>query len=155
MQIMRLEHEPQLIPIVAGWLYEEWGRHLPDGSVARAERLLRAAPDDRDLPVSLIALHDGAPVGVARLIVDDMETRPDLSPWLASVFVLNEMRGQGIGSTLCHQVTDEARRLGFSSLYLFTPDREAFYARQGWDAMERTVYREKNVVIMRRMLCEG
>ena len=72
-------------------------------------------------------------VGSASLIAQDMDTRPELSPWLASVYVAAEHRRQGIGSALVRRVAQEAAALGVETLYLFTPDQEHFYARLGLD----------------------
>ena len=46
------------------------------------------------------------------------------------------------------RVVQEARALGFDTLHLFTPDKEAFYARLGWSVLERTCYRGHQVVVM-------
>ena len=42
-----------------------------------------------------------------------------------------------------------ADKLGFPSLYLFTPNLEKFYKKQGWETVEQTVYRNENIFIMR------
>ncbi len=72
----------------------------------------------------------------------------DLSPWLASIYVLPENRGQGIGTALVERVIEEAVELGIETLYLFTPDRKGFFASLGWSVVEHTEYREQKVVIM-------
>jgi N-acetylglutamate synthase-like GNAT family acetyltransferase len=77
-----------------------------------------------------------------------METRPDLSPWLASVYVPLKFRGRGIGTNLCSRVVSEATLMGYLTVYLFTPNRETFYAYQGWKVLERTIYRDKEATVM-------
>jgi GNAT superfamily N-acetyltransferase len=154
MRIIRIEKARQHTGTVARWLYDEWGQHLPDGSISKAEKALSSPPDANGLPVSFLAVDDDEPVGIARLVVDDMETRQNLSPWLASVFVPLQFRGRGIGSRLCERVIEEARRLDFPYIYLFTPDRESFYAQQDWCIFDRTVYRGKDIVIMKKNLGE-
>ena len=72
----------------------------------------------------------------------------DLSPWLASVYVTPEHRSRGIGTALVQRVIEEAVGLSVETLYLFTPDREGFYASLGWSVVERTEYRGQKVVIM-------
>ena len=78
---------PGLIRPVARWLYDQWGRHLPGRSIKTAEFALKQHPDAEGLPTTLIAVEGEEAVGVARLVASDLETRPDLRPWLASVFV--------------------------------------------------------------------
>jgi N-acetylglutamate synthase-like GNAT family acetyltransferase len=46
------------------------------------------------------------------------------------------------------RVVQEAADLGVPRLYLFTPDREQFYAHMGWVVHERTHYLDRPVVIM-------
>jgi N-acetylglutamate synthase-like GNAT family acetyltransferase len=92
------------------------------------------------------------PAGFASLLEHDMETRMELSPWLASVLVAAAYRGQGIGSALSERVVEEARNLGVSELYLFTFDREDFYARMGWVLREQTKYLGGQVSVMVRRL---
>lgn len=128
------------------------GQNQPDVSLIRAEEALKVLPDKYGLPTSFIAvLHDSV-VGVARLVKHDMDTRLDLTPWLASVFIPAPLRGQGIGTKLSTKVIDEANALGFPTVFLFTPDRQSFYARQGWKVLDHTIYRNQEITIMQRIL---
>lgn len=45
-------------------------------------------------------------------------------------------RGKGIGSLLIAAVVQEANKLGFSSLFLFTQTSEALYAKRGWQKVD-------------------
>jgi GNAT superfamily N-acetyltransferase len=152
MIIVRIDEAMHHLETVAMWLFDEWGQHMPNGSISRAKKTLGAMPDARGLPVSFLAIDDNEPIGIARLIIDDMENRKDIFPWLASVFVPPKFRGRGIGTRLCNRVVEQAHCLGFSSIYLFTPDRERFYSRQGWAVAERTTYRDKDIVILKKLL---
>ena len=84
-----------------------------------------------------------------------MQSRLDLKPWLASVFVPSEHRERGVGEALVQRVVDEAREIGYETLYLFTTDKEAFYAKRGWKRLERTEYRDEKVTIMSMDLSAG
>jgi N-acetylglutamate synthase-like GNAT family acetyltransferase len=70
------------------------------------------------------------------------------------VYVLPEFRGQGIGSQLVRAIEDVATRLQLERLYLFTPDREDFYARLGWSVLETAEYRQHSNVIMTKSFME-
>ena len=89
-----------------------------------------------------VAVDGDEPVGCASLIEHDMLTRPELSPWLAGVFVPREHRRRGIGAALVERVVAEARSLGVPRLYLYTPGSGTLYLRLGWSVVERTFYRE-------------
>jgi N-acetylglutamate synthase-like GNAT family acetyltransferase len=82
------------------------------------------------------------------LVAHDMDTRMELSPWLAGVFVTPEHRGRGVGAAMVRRVIDDATALGVRRLYLYTPSTEHFYSRLGWSLIEHTTYRGANVSVM-------
>jgi GNAT superfamily N-acetyltransferase len=96
----------------------------------------------------VVALEDGVLLGSAMLIASDMDTRLDLTPWLAGVYVVDAARGRGTGSALVRRVETEAAALGVGRLYLYTPDAMGFYARLGWSVEERCSYLGQDVAIM-------
>jgi hypothetical protein len=51
-----------------------------------------------------MAFIEGALFGSAMLIAHDMDTRMELSPWLAGVFVAPKRRGCGVGAALVRRV---------------------------------------------------
>jgi GNAT superfamily N-acetyltransferase len=148
MQISYLADHPEFIPTLARWHHEEWAYLRPGDSLeARTERL-RKCCGHCEIPTIVIAFTGGTLVGSAMLITHDMDTRMELSPWLAGVFVAAERRCQGIGAALVRRVIDDATRLGVHRLYLYTPSAERFYLRRGWVFVEWTRYRKTNVVVM-------
>jgi N-acetylglutamate synthase-like GNAT family acetyltransferase len=96
----------------------------------------------------VIAVSDDELLGSASLIEHDMDSRLELTPWLAGVFVGPQQRRQGIGAALVRRVIGEATSLNISKLYLYTVDSAAFYANLGWLLLEHTAYRGKEVSIM-------
>ncbi|MBD3896560.1 GNAT family N-acetyltransferase [Halomonas sp. ML-15] len=150
--IERLHAESPYLATVAGWTHAAWGHLHPGKTLADAIQQLRGECGAGGVPSVFVAMHDGVPVGTASLVVDDMSDRRDLSPWLASVFVLPEWRGRGIASSLVRRVEAEARDAGIALFYLYTPDQQALYARLGWQPVEERDYRGEAVTIMRRRL---
>ena len=142
MTIEYLADRPEFIPTAAHWLHKEWGHLRPNETVAdRAERLERAC-GHREIPTTFVAIDGDHPVGCASLIEHDMLTRPELSPWLAGVFVPSEYRSRGIGAVLVKRVIQEARSLGIARIYLYTPSSGGLYLKLGWSVIEHTFYRE-------------
>ena len=145
--IVYLADHLSFAPTLAAWHHAQW-RHLDvDVSVEQRSATLSRHTRDR-VPMTVIALSGETLLGSASLIAHDMDTRMNLSPWLASVYVTPAYRNRGLGSALVQRIADEARTLGFDRLYLFTPDKEHFYARLGWAVLERTVYRGYEQVVM-------
>lgn len=149
-----LADRPEWIPIVAGWLYAEWGREAPGVTVGTMARRLRARMNRDRLPLALIAAREGNPLGTASLRVREMEIRPQYEHWLSTVYVHPLYRRKGVGSALVRAASAQARRLGIGTLYLYTrnPRTESLYAGLGWTPIERPVYRGRPAVIMRRHL---
>jgi len=94
------------------------------------------------IPTIFVAVAADQTVGCASLVEHDMLTRPELSPWLAGVFVPPQYRRHGIGAALVERVVREARSLAVARIYLYTPGSGALYLRLGWSVVERTFYRE-------------
>ncbi|MBV8805563.1 MAG: GNAT family N-acetyltransferase, partial [Sinobacteraceae bacterium] len=62
----------------------------------------------------------------------------DLSPWLAALYVIPDCRCRGVGGALVNATVSKARALGVRVLYLYTADREDFYAHLGWKVVDRS-----------------
>lgn len=146
-ELRYLPDDTVIVETVARWHHETWG-HLTGRSVAERVREFEVQRGSDRIPLTVLAFRGEEPVGCASLLVEDMHTHSELTPWLASVFVLPEHRRQGIGERLCRRIVTEAGRLGVPRLYLFTEDRAPFYARMGWQALRRETYRGEEVTLM-------
>ena len=149
-----LADHPNAVPVLAQWLFEEWGHRSPDGSVEGMAGTLRERLRRDKLPLALVALQEGEPVGTVSLKIREVEIRPQYEHWLGSLFVSEPHRREGIGSLLVGAAADEARRLEVSELYLYTRrrDTERLYERLGWAEVERLEYRGRPAVIMKALL---
>ena len=148
MKIDYLADHPEFLRALAEWQHGEWGHLRPGDTVeARMGRLGGWGERDR-IPLTVVAHEDAELRGSASLIAHDMETRMELTPWLAGVFVAPEHRRRGIGAALVRRIVLEAARLSVPVLYLYTVHSEHFYASLGWSLQEHTTYREQNIAIM-------
>lgn len=149
MQIVNITTQSQHIPKVAAWLYHEWG-HLHPGSTLESEiRDLQQSGTDQ-LPLTFIAVKDNQLLGTVSILSHDMDTRPELTPWIASLFVPPVCRKRGIGTQLFRFAEQQCLQLGFTTVYLFTADRQAMYARLGWQILELMELHGEHVTIMRK-----
>ncbi|WP_346426392.1 GNAT family N-acetyltransferase [Halomonas sp. JS92-SW72] len=151
-RIERLLPDSPHLARVAGWQHDQWGQLSPGETLATRRASLAAECGPSGVPSVFVALQGERSVGTASLVADDMSGRDDLGPWLASVYVLPEWRGQGIASRLVRRVEDEARAAGIERLWLFTSDQQALYARLGWQEQAWVPYRGDRVIIMERRL---
>lgn len=146
MEIKLLDQDPALIRTLSEWHQAEWG-HLSARKMD--DRISEFAEHGSGVPLTLVAYLDGAPIGTASLLEEDMDIHKELTPWLASVFVLPEQRSRGFGGQLVQGIVSEARRLGIASMYLFTEDRAGFYAAMGWLELEAISYHGEDITIMK------
>ena len=151
-EIVTLSERPEFIPVVAQWNWAEWRELLPCDSCAVFADDLRAHTRRDAIPITFLALEDGEPIATASLIADDLPTRPELTPWLASLFVVPEKRGRGLGERMVRHAVAAARGFGIGTLYLYTPGQEAFYRRLGWVFLEATEFRGHAITIMRQRM---
>lgn len=133
LSIVYLKDHPEHVPLVAKWMFETWGHYNPHASYEKTELKLRAHLNKDQLPITYIALDDEQPVGTGSLRITD-GIRPDLMPWLASLFVLPEHRGNGIAQSLIDQIKEKAQQLEYSTLYLLAFDQNIpqWYEKLGW-----------------------
>ena len=137
-RIEPLTERPEWLPLVAAWIYEQWwtdSDETPDSLGAK----LRAHLTPDCLPLTLVASLEHHPVGTVTLLEHDVGTElwPHLSPWLAALYVVPPFRRRGVGTALVKAAEARATTLGAGVLYLLTSDREAFYARLGWQIADR------------------
>jgi N-acetylglutamate synthase-like GNAT family acetyltransferase len=148
---MRIEYlcdHPEAFPQLVEWQHAEWGHVRPGDTLEKRAARLRGFSNRDRIPLTVVALDQNEILGSASLIEHDMETRMELTPWLAGVFVAEQYRRRGIGAELVRRIMAEAKRLNVALLYLYTVHSEKFYAALGWELLERTSYREQKVVIM-------
>jgi predicted N-acetyltransferase YhbS len=145
------DHE-DVLPQLAVWQHEQWGYLNPQNSVeTRAEKLRRRSGKGA-IPTTFVGFIEGELVGSASLVENDLPSRRDLFPWLASVYVHPSRRRKGIGSQLVERVVTQTEALGHPRLYLITPDQESFYRRMGWILMARFPHRGEQTALMEKVL---
>ncbi len=153
MQILDLREEPQHIPTLAEWHHHQWSSLNPDGSLEKRIATMQDYLSADFVPSTLIAKNTEL-LGSAAIVENDMDTKPELTPWLASVFVAPQYRNQGIGSQLVKQLMQKAKQSGIEAIYLFTPDQVNFYQKLGWEVVSNEKYRGHSVTVMRAGLTE-
>ena len=149
-----LANHKSTIPMWADCFWSEWyifylrsRRSRDDVRQSVAERC-----NTDSLPLAIVALDDGVPVGTGSLKTNDLVERTDLSPWLAGIFVVPAARRRGIGSMIVRHLENEAARLGHRQLYLWTPTAERLYASLGWQPLEYTAHLGERITIMEKSL---
>ena len=138
--IKTLNEFPQYAPILAYWSHIEWYTKRKIDFSDNVNSYIQRSQNN-SLPITFIAFYDSIPAGMVSLKMNDLWNRPDLAPWLASLFVYPKFRGLGISKQLVNAAVLSAKSFNFSKLFLFTGnntdfDLRAFYSRLGWQYFE-------------------
>lgn len=146
--ICPLHNRPAAIPLLASWFHSEWStfdcRPVPIIEAQLSENLSKES-----IPTTFLALVGSTVVGTVSLDTSDLPSHDQLTPWLASLFVLPEMRGRGIATALVNHAQSFAALQRVSWLYLWTPGSTRLYERCGWAEIERTTYGSRPITVMR------
>ena len=148
MKIVNLKEIPSALPQLAQWHHAEWADYNPGWTLHQRIERMQPHLEDNAVPSTFVAVEEDKVLGSADIVEHDMTIHRELSPWLASVYVELSNRNQGIGSRLVTHVMQQASAMGYSRLYLFTPDRMSFYRRLGWQAHSTVNYYDHDVTIM-------
>lgn len=149
MEIIDLRKAPQYIPTIARWHFDEWGYLNPGKTLEYRIQRMQRYLGEAVTPTMLIAVEGDEVLGTAALVEADMDSHPELTPWLASVYIREDQRGRGLGKQLVKAVMALAGDLKIPELFLFTPDQAGFYAKLGWKPVSEETYHDKSVTIMR------
>lgn len=140
------------IPTLAAWHHAEWSHLYPGETLEAFREHLEHSAQTEAIPLTIIALVEGKLAGSASLIEHDLDSRPELSPWLANVYVAPPFRRHGLGTLLIERIQRAAARLGVKTLYLFTENQAPFYARLGWRTLSQEQSHGAAITIMIRTL---
>ncbi len=141
---------PDLVPVVARWLFEAFWRQEGHELAEVIDALGQSAP--AGMPQSFVLTAGGEAAGTASFVAHDLDERPDLTPWLAGVFVAPEHRGRGYAAMLVKAVEQAARQEGIRTLWLYTNSAETLYARAGWERAGTISHLGVPKALMRRTL---
>lgn len=148
MEIASIADHLDVVPVIAAWHFAEWGHLDPSGTLASWTEGLGQRTRREQIPTTYVALEGDKLLGSVTLVEQDMLTRPDLSPWVAGVYVAAAHRHRGIGSALVRHTVRQAAQMGVERLYLYTHPAREFYLKLGWQLLEEAVYERRPVAIM-------
>jgi N-acetylglutamate synthase-like GNAT family acetyltransferase len=151
-QISDLWAQPKFFGIVADRIWHAFWRESGRPPAAIADRL-REHLVPNPIPFTLVAHDRDRFLGTASVIACDVEIRPDLSPWIAALWVEAAERERGIGAALLERTTQAAFGLDLPRLYLCAaPRRRPFYEKRGWVLHEDNVPRSGMSILTRRRM---
>ncbi|WP_062061244.1 GNAT family N-acetyltransferase [Cellvibrio sp. OA-2007] len=154
--IFFLEQKPEFFAQVAQWHHQECERQGLKSSIALRQQRLVLHVQRSAIPKTLIALRNNQVIGCVSLVnytYRSSERMPKVaseSPvWLSNLFVLENLRHQGIGNTLINAAKKYAHNLDLDELWLSATDYTDYYQKRGWEIVRRTKLGGRQVNVMR------
>ena len=136
MEIIKLKESNNLFfDKICDWYYN-WFGIKNNESIEEIKCTFEHSLCKNKLPQTFVALIDGEPAGMYQLSMsDDLNSRPDLYPWLINVYVDEKFRGRNVARELMNTVKENAKELGLTELYLYTK-HVGLYEKFGWKFIE-------------------
>ena len=91
----------------------------------------RSIDTESDLPRFFVALEEDKIIGSYAILRSDLNSRQDLYPWFACLYVEEEQRGRNLGAMLQQHAKAYMKSKGFDKLYLCT-DMNDYYEKNDW-----------------------
>jgi GNAT superfamily N-acetyltransferase len=148
MQISHIKYFQNWIPIIGKWMYEEWSYAFPSRTLQDIQKNLFGRMHENEMPITLVAHDERGVLGTASLKASDMESLPGLTPWLSSVFVHPDHRGEGVARALVSEIEKTACQMGYPKLYLFNPITHGVFENLGWSVLQTLQYGGRELGIL-------
>lgn len=148
-KIAFLADNPQFIGQIAEWNVNEWPDHYRRGGIEDASIELQNSLNKDHLPITLVGMMGGNLVGSVSLVVTDLPGRPDLGPWLTSLYVHPDCRGFHVVEKLLCGGLHQFSELGEPHVYAWLEKNVYVYQRWGWRLFETARYRNNDTYIMK------
>ncbi len=146
---MTLVARPDLARTVSGWLWNEFWRR--DGyALDQTLAVVNASVASFGPPQTFVLLVGGQPIATASLAAQDLDERPDLTPWLAGVYVVPEARGRGYASRLIEVVEEACLAARIPTAWLYTSTAERLYQQAGWRVVDTVQRSHRGAVSLMR-----
>ena len=146
--VVAISERPALAALVAEWRVNAFSR---PGGYDLTEMTTQILNPPDGLQETFVLFDGQQPAGTVALVSFDLISRPDLTPWLAWLFVEPRFRGRGNAAHLVRHVESYAS-VSVQTLWLYTSGAEDLYSRLNWRRVGMEEDYGHPVTLMRRDL---
>ncbi|RED83178.1 GNAT family N-acetyltransferase [Cohnella phaseoli] len=129
MEIFDVRSRPGILEEAIQYFWTQWGSESNYNFYK--DCIKQSCHTDSDIPRFYLALENNKIIGSYAILRSDLNSRQDLCPWFACLYVDPEARGRKIGELLQTHAIKECKVKGYSSVYLCT-DLTGYYERTQW-----------------------
>jgi GNAT superfamily N-acetyltransferase len=127
--IFDIRDKPELLKGAVDYIWNKWGSE--SNLNFYRDCIERSCETQSDVPRFYLAIEDNKIIGSYALLRSDLNSRQDLFPWFACLYVEPDYRGKNLGTQLQNHAINEVRQKGYEKLYLCT-DMTGYYERNNW-----------------------
>ena len=135
MEIIEIQQRPELFKETVKVFWEHWGSE--SNYKFYEDCMVHSGKTPDLLPSFYVALENEKIIGTYALLRNDINSRQDLFPWLACLYVDPAYRCNSIGEQLLEHGLQMTAQLGHEKLYL-SSDLEGYYEKYGWTNSTKT-----------------
>ncbi|MCP4176296.1 MAG: GNAT family N-acetyltransferase [bacterium] len=136
--IYHLSEKPEYIKTVSNWIYHEFADKEKISLVQIIDKFSNRFIDKH--PITIIAVNKkNECIGTVSLFENDLRTRKDLTPWLASLYVKKTYRNKSVARILINELLKITNKLDYRKIFLRTETASQYYVNNNWVLLEKTV----------------
>jgi N-acetylglutamate synthase-like GNAT family acetyltransferase len=135
-KIENIQKNKRFIPKISNWIYSEFIiGHIPDIEIQDIEKAIKNRKMN-EIPMTLICLKDNNCIGTISIFSNDLSKLPQLTPWIAALYIDKNYRNKGFGKQLMKEAENIVKKLGYEKLYLRTETASKYYNKLGWNKIK-------------------
>lgn len=128
-EIVDIRQKPERVQDAVQYFWKQWGTETSFHFYR--DCMERSVETKSDVPRFYVMLDGEQIIGGYALLRSDLNSRQDLFPWFACLYVESEYRGKKLGEQLQNHAIREVQAKGYDKLYLCT-DLTDYYEKNNW-----------------------